>query len=61
MIYLMGEIVFYLLIAGLAGFLVGWLLRGAMKKQEWAQLERTFKINLASHQFTEEEIQLKSD
>lgn len=55
MIYLMGEIVIYLLIACLIGFLTGWFLRGAIKKQAWAKLEQTFKINLASHQHNEKE------
>ena len=64
MMYLIIEITTFLILAGFLGFLIGWSMKSAIKKNKWTQLENTYTINMASQRQTvnalEEEIQKKS-
>jgi Tfp pilus assembly protein PilO len=65
MMYLVIEISAFIILAGFLGFLFGWLLKSAVKRKKWEQLENTYKINMASQRQTvsalEKEIQKKSE
>lgn len=48
MLYLVLEIIFFLLLAAIFGLIIGWYLRGAGRNREIAQLEKIWKANLYS-------------
>ena len=50
MLYLAGEIFFCLLISLLIGFTCGWALRGIRQNRKLKNLEKLYRINMASLQ-----------
>ena len=57
--YLIGQMILTLIIAGFLGFVFGWFLKAALKRDELSRLEKTYKINLASRDM--EIAELRSD
>jgi hypothetical protein len=48
MIYLAGEMLICLVASAAIGFIVGWFLRGAGLKRTLRNIEKVYRINLAS-------------
>ena len=48
MIYLAAEILLYLILAMIIGIITGWALRGVQTKRQLKDLEKVYRINMAS-------------
>ena len=52
MMFLAAEILLYLILAMITGIITGWALRGVQARRKLRDLEKVYRINMASLQTT---------